>query len=254
MALGFRAKGAYGLGTTSFVAAVPAGVVSGDALYIIMESTNGATSAGTPGTPAGGWAKLAEATNSSTAQYSTLTVFGKIAGGSESNVTVSGMTNHGSGSMVAIQDNGLSVIADTIVGTVSQSSGDATAGTVTGIDTTVDDTLVMIVVGSGRDAISSVAFSAWANATGLGTINEREDNITNTGTGGGIGYADGVKATAGATGDSTWTQTSGVYNAVHLGIKPVSAAATSHPFKRRDQGIALRDFDPWSISGWVDHQ
>src|SRR3990167_9596035 len=111
-----RGVGAFGSGTTSFVAAVPtagSAPVAGDAMYIIMESSNSTTAAGTPATP-NGWTSLFENTVAPGAtNVSTLTVFGKIAGAGESDVTVSGVGDHCTGAMVVIADHGLSVIGGT---------------------------------------------------------------------------------------------------------------------------------------------
>src|SRR3990167_4563011 len=120
-----RGTGAFASGTTSFLAAVPTGAsapVSGDSMYIIMESSDATNTAGTPSTPIG-WTKLFENTVAGgAAGASTLTVFGKIAGAGEADVTVNGfgtgVGQHGGGAMIVIQDHGLSVITDTVVGTV----------------------------------------------------------------------------------------------------------------------------------------
>src|SRR3990167_7668857 len=107
-----RGVGAFGSGTTSFLAAVPTSPnapVAGDAMYIIMESSDSTTAAGTPTTP-GGWSKLFENTIAPGAtNVSTLTVFGKIAGAGEANVTVNGVLDHCAGAMVVISNHGLSV-------------------------------------------------------------------------------------------------------------------------------------------------
>jgi len=239
----FRAKGAYATGTTSFLAAVPAGHASGDALYIVMESTDSTTAAGTPNTPSG-WTKLFERTQlPGAAGVTTLTIFGIIDTGSITDVTVDGVLNHCSGSMVAIQGHTMGAITDTIVGT---GNGADTGATITalGITTLVNNTLILFCVGNGRDGISSTRFASWTNAN-LSTLNEREDNITNTGTGGGIGYAEAVLATAGATGDSTTTEIAGAdpWQAVHLGIPGDTAAVVGPPFRSRS--AHGRMFDPW---------
>src|SRR3990170_2964099 len=94
----FRSIGAYGVGTTSCVAAVPtAGNApqANDILLILVESTDSTTAAGTPNTP-NGWTKLFEETQGGGALgVTTLTVFGRrVPAGGQGNVTVDGVLNH----------------------------------------------------------------------------------------------------------------------------------------------------------------
>lgn len=221
MAATIRSKGAFGSGTTSFLAAVPTGgsaPVSGDALYIIMESSDSTTAAGTPTTP-GGWTKLFEETQGAGATgVTTLTVFGKIAGAGEADVTVNGVGNHCSGRMFVIMGHGLSVIGDTVVG--AGNGADTGNGTVTGITVTAGS-LVLICVATTRDANNTTTFSAWTNGN-LTSILEEQDQTVSTGAGGGTGVASGQCAGT-TTGNSTVTIAVSVqWRSVHLGIAPAS--------------------------------
>lgn len=225
-----RGVGAWASGTTGFTAAVPTGgsaPVSGDAMYIIMESADTISSGGggTPDTP-GGWSKLFEQTQPPAGSNpTTLTIFGKIAGASEADVSITGVGDHCSGSMLVIAGHGLSVIGDTLVGTGNVGSGTTT--TFLDVTTTVNDSLVVMAAATGRDQNSTANFASYTNAN-LASIAEREDHATNTGGGGGVGYATGEKATAGATGDSTVTHASAVnWVAVHLVVKATGGAAAT---------------------------
>ena len=61
----------------------------------------------------------------------------------------------------------------------------------------------MAAVATAKPASTGTAnFSAWANVN-LTALTEQVDNTTNVGNGGGIGVATGVKAEAGAYGNTT---------------------------------------------------
>ena len=219
----FRSKGAYGVGTTSCLAAVPTGgdaPQENDILLIVVESADSNTAAGTPNTPSG-WTKLFEESQGDGATgVTTLTVFGKRAGASESDVTIDGVLNHCSATMLVY--SGCLTSGD--AWQVGAGNGaDTGNGTMTGLTTAVNDCLIVAICCTTNDAIGSNRFSGWTNAN-LSSFTEREDNTTNTGNGGGFGVADGGLATAGATGDSTVTIIVSVqWRAVHIALKPPAA-------------------------------
>ncbi len=95
----------------------------------------------------------------------------------------------------------------------------STSVTVTGVTTTVADTLVVQVATRDNDA-NGAAFSAQTN-TNLTGLAERSDDGTNSGNGGGFAVWDGVKAMAGATGDTTATVTSSINAFLTIALKPV---------------------------------
>jgi len=217
----FRSKGAYGVGTTSCVAAVPTGgnaPQANDILLIVVESSDSTTAAGTPNTPAG-WTKLFEETQGDGASgVTTFTIFGKRAGASEINVTIDGVGNHCSATMFVY--SGCIMAGDAwVIG----SGGGWTANPIVILDmnTPVDDCLVVVCVGTSYDANSSTRFSAWTNAN-LSNLTEREDNTTNTGAGGGFGVADGGKTSAGAIGNTEVTHAGTLIGGrtVHIALKP----------------------------------
>ncbi len=94
--------------------------------------------------------------------------------------------------------------------------------TLTGVTTTVPNTLVVQAAAHDRDN-ASAHFSGQTNANLTGIV-ERSDAGTTQGNGGGIGIWDGVKATAGPTGDTTVDITNNVVNAfLTIALKPVPA-------------------------------
>jgi hypothetical protein len=234
-----RGIGAFGSGTTSFTAAVPTGgnaPVSGDAMYIIMESTDSTTTAGTPNTPSG-WSKLFENTiaagSSTEPAVSTTTIFGKIAGSSEANVTVDGVGNHCAGAMLVIAGHGLAAIGDTVVGSATN-HGTSTANVLAPSITVTAGSLVIVVMGLGDDANDTTNVSGVTNAN-LASITERIDRTVSTGSGGGVGiYTATVAGTS--TGTTEWDHdTAASSQSLQLGIPPPATT----PFA--DARAAIRD-------------
>lgn len=222
-----RGVGAFGSGTTSFTAAVPTGgsaPVAGDAMYIIMESTDSTTTAGTPNTP-GGWSKLFENTiaagSSTEPAVSTLTIFGKIAGAGEGNVTVDGVGNHCAGAMIVIAGHGLSVITDTVVGAATD-HGTSTTNVLAPSITVTANSLIITAMGLGDDANDTTNVSGVTNAN-LASITERIDQTVSTGSGGGVGiYTSTCAGTT--TGTTEWDHdTAASSQSLQLGIKPIPA-------------------------------
>ena len=225
-----RGVGAFGSGTTSFVAPVPtagAAPAAGDAMYIVMESTDSTTAAGTPNTP-NGWAKLFENTiaagSSVEPAVSTLTIFGKIAGASEGDVTVDGVGNHCAGAMIVIAGHGLSVIADTVVGSAADHGASTTNILAPSINITANS-LVLTCMGLGDDANDTTNVSGVTNAN-LASITEQVDRTVSTGSGGGVGiYTSTCAGTS--TGATEWDHdTAASSQSVQLGIKPPASTTT----------------------------
>ncbi|MGZ5092074.1 MAG: hypothetical protein ACXWIP_12840, partial [Burkholderiales bacterium] len=101
----------------------------------------------------------------------------------------------------------------------------STSITVTGVTTTVPDTLIVQTVSRDNDS-AAAAFSGQTNAS-LTSITERTDTGTTSGNGGGFAVWDGVKATAGATGNTTATVTSSSNAFLTIALKPPSATTVS---------------------------
>lgn len=100
----------------------------------------------------------------------------------------------------------------------------STTVTVAGITTTVPDTLIVQAVARDNDS-NAAAFSAQTNAN-LVNIVERSDAGTASGNGGGFAVWDGVKALAGATGNTTSTVTSSINAFLSIALVPVPFSCT----------------------------
>lgn len=222
-----RGSGALGSGTTSCVIPVPTGgsaPQAGDAMYIVLESSDSTTAAGTPTTPAG-WFKLFENTiGGGATNVTTLTVFGKIAGASESDVTVDGVGDHCAGAMIVIAGHSLASITDTVVGAPAN-HGTGTANLLAPSITVQADSLVLTIMGLSDDAGDLTNASGFANAN-LADIVEQTDRTVNTGAGGGVAiYTSTCAGTT--TGDSEWDHDTAVNaQSVQLGIPPAAPVAT----------------------------
>jgi hypothetical protein len=225
--------GAFGSGTTSATAAVPTAgnaPVSGDLMLIQCESSNSTTAAGTPSTPAG-WTKISENTgNAGATGVTTHTIFAKIAGASEANVTVSGVTDHIVCQMIVVSGHGvLDVSTDLVVG--ANATGATTAGSNSQSITVPAGSAVFVMVGVTTDANTTAGFSGWTNAN-LAGLTEIIDQGVSTAAGGGIGTAWGT--CAGTTvGTTTWTGSAASrYDSVHIGVRPPGLAP---PFDSRNR-------------------
>jgi hypothetical protein len=222
MAVSVRGVGAFGSGTTSFTAAVPTGgsaPVSGDAMYIVVESCDSTTAAGTPNTPSG-WTSLGEATSGAGATgVTTLTIFGKIAGVGEANVTVDGVLNHCAGAMVVIAGHGLNAITDTVVGAFTD-HGTTQTDVLAASITVSADSMVLVCMGLSDDANDTSNVSGVTNAN-LASITEQIDQTVTTGAGGGVGIYTATCAGT-STGTTSWDHdTAERSQSLHLGIRPL---------------------------------
>lgn len=104
----------------------------------------------------------------------------------------------------------------------------ATAGTsvtVTGVTTSVPDTLIVQAVARDDDT-NAAEFSNQTN-TNLTGVTERTDAGTTSGNGGGFAVWDGVKATAGATGSTTATVVSSINAFLTIALKRIAPTVTS---------------------------
>ena len=104
----------------------------------------------------------------------------------------------------------------------------STSVTVTGVTTTVADTLIVQAVARDNDS-AAAAFSAQANANLTGIV-ERSDAGTALGNGGGFGVWDGVKATAGATGNTTATVTNSINAFLTIALMPLPPPTVAKSF------------------------
>lgn len=197
---------------------------SGDYAWLICACVGSQT---IPSAPSG-WTELADSPVAvgGFGDGVTITIFERFAASaSETNPTVLDPGNYLACQIVTFSD----VNATTPVN-ASQTSTEAVATTsvsATGVTTTENNCLIVAVVGSPNDAISTSEFSGWTNAN-LTSITERGDNTTNQNAGGGFGIATGTLASAGASGATTVTMANSNLAAMFVAaLAPVAAASST---------------------------
>lgn len=113
----------------------------------------------------------------------------------------------------------------------SSGSNGSTAGTslsIPGLTTTINDCLVVAIVGTGVDSAAPGLFSSWANAgNDLHYLAEWFETGTASGHGGTMAITDGVKADAGAFGAISATRTSGLHAWWCIALAPLQTDETS---------------------------
>ena len=194
----YRASGVATLGntTTTVTVSKPTGTASGDVLLAIV-TNRGANAA--PSTVPSSWTLL-DSAGSSTGDIMWAGLYYLVAGGSEpADYTWSGFTDSCSGGMIAV--SGADTSAPFDVHAVRYNAAGAT-GTA-GITTTLADTLV--VSGYGSYDNNSVTQNSWACATDPASLTHRLESTSSGGNDSAVGAATAAKATAGATGASSYT-------------------------------------------------
>lgn len=198
------ATGAVASGTAAITPALPTGILTDDVLLLFLETANQAITIPTPN--GGTWTEVTgspQGTGTAAGTSATrLTCFWSRYNGTQGAPTTSDSGDHQVGVIVAYRG----CVTSGNPWDVTSSGVEATSDTswsITGATTTVANCRVVIAGARMNDA-AGAHFSAWTNAD-LSDIQERFDDGTTQGNGGGIGIADGLKATAGAYGATTVT-------------------------------------------------
>jgi hypothetical protein len=194
--------GAIASSTSAITPAFPASIAAGDVLVTVAEC-EGVTAPGAYTLPSG-WAHI---TGSPILQGTNtrLWVIWALYDGVMTAPSLGDSGDHNIGRMIAIRGCPTTGNPWDVVATAVESVSD-TSATWPGVTTTVDDTLVLEIISTGADIASTTMVGTLTNANYTG-ITKQVDNWVIAGNGGGIGVVTGVKATAGATGQSTATLT-----------------------------------------------
>jgi len=202
----FVVAGTVASGTGTITPALPSGIAVNDILLLFLETTNQAISISNQN--GGTWAAVTnspQGTGTGASSSATrLTVFWSRYNGTQGAPTASDSGNHQLGRIIAVRGavtsgNPWDVTAGGVEATAD------TSGAIPGATTTVVNTLIVAAIATALpDATGTANFSAWANSN-LTSVTERTDNTVTAGNGGGLGIATGVKATAGAYGNTTVT-------------------------------------------------
>lgn len=214
-----RAVGTIASSTTTASPGLPSGTVAGDLLVMFTE-TDGAETASVSG-----WTELAtdspQTADTGSATDTKLAVFWKIAAGGDA-TTTNDPGNHIIGRIIGITAGTFDSTTPINVSAGGTETTADTSGSIPGATTDRDDCLVLAAISTGYDAASNgtAQFSAWTNSN-LTSLTERIDNQRITGTGGCLGVASGVMATAGDYGSTAVTLANSALKAmISLAIQP----------------------------------
>ena len=225
------ALGTFVSGAAAISPGIPAGMAAGDSMYLAVETANQAVT-----TPSG-WTfedNLIGQGTGGAAGAVALYVYSRPWQSGDAAPTIADSGDHQTARIIGIRNS--SVAADGVrlnVGFVSQQTTATTAMVCPGVTTTVADCLIVHFTALDLDANSTTAVGTLTNAN-LTSITERQDQTVNTGAGGGLYIATGIKATAGATGDSTATATSSKFEHYTIALQNFVAVAPAMGLQPQD--------------------
>jgi hypothetical protein len=218
----FVAAGAVSSGTSARTPALPSGIAANDILLLFIETANQAISITNQN--GGTWTQVTNSPQGTGTAGGTsatrLTAFWSRYNGTQGAPTTSDSGNHQIARIIAIRGAATSGNPWNITAGGVEATSD-TSGSIPGATTTVANTLVVAAIATSLpDASGTANFSAWANGN-LTSVTERTDNTSSEGNGGGLGIVTGIKATAGAYGNTTvTTAASAVKGMMSIAIKP----------------------------------
>src|SRR3990167_8940055 len=222
MAISFIANALGGTTTTtSFSITLPA-TAAGD--IIILEFCHRGTGNGTiGGTYTGPAFALKHSQLFATSAFSGKTYYSRATGNhSGQTVTGSGLTN--SCAAILTVYRGALASGDPLAGRPGVGGGNAAGNeTQAQITTATDGSWVVLVVVHSPDL--AVATQA---CTSPGALTERAERLSTGGTDASVAHASAEKATAGATGALTWTQTNAASGSWAYAIKPANVITTKN--------------------------
>lgn len=192
----------------------PAGIASGDILLWLGESVGGQsfTAPGAPWAPLDTISPVVQSTNTQ------LTVFWRRYDGTGSAPSLTGPADHGVAAMIAVRGCPASGNPWNNLSPGTEATSDVSA-TFPGCTTSVVDCLVLEILATSGDSAAAQATTLTNGA--YTSIGEVVDIGTATGNGGSLVCYSGIKASAGATGQSAMTiVTAGFKAMVTLALAP----------------------------------
>lgn len=217
MAITFVNKGTWAAGTTSISPGIPASMAAGDFMILQVHTCNQAVT-----TPSG-WTAVTNSPVSTgtanTAGGTRVSVYYRFwqSGDAAPACAVTGgtVTN---GIIVGYRGvNSTTPFDATPVATTLATA--STSLVMTGITTATNNALIHWAIARDQDLASTTEVTAFVNANLTG-ITETHDQVVSTGVGGGIWTGRGFKATVGATGNTTITQTSSIAVGLTIALRP----------------------------------
>lgn len=218
-AITYENKGSFASSTGSLTVGVPGGYQNGDVFLLFVESANQNIS--TPG----GWTQVLNSPQSTGTAAAAggvrLAVFYKIVSGTQSSVSVADSGNHTTAIIANFRgvdiDNPIHLTSGKVDSTATSSISTPS------LTTTIENTMIVMTIGLDKDAADTdtITTTSWTNSN-LSEIAEGHDQTISGGVGGGIAFATGIKATAGAVGNTTATADSSTTHAyITIALKPL---------------------------------
>jgi predicted ribosomally synthesized peptide with SipW-like signal peptide len=198
----YRAAGAKAAGTGAVTPALPAGMAANDICILVATTITGGTVTITATGSIATWTALPGSPIDVALGEKLYVWWGRYSSGA-TGPTVTPGGNHicaGIAAWYGCLDNASPI---DVSATGTEAASDTTFSFATGLTTTADNEMCIVIATTGRDS-NNASFSGWADGN-LTNITERMDYLTSSGGGGGFGLAEGRLATAGGIG--TWTAT-----------------------------------------------
>lgn len=229
----FVAAGTPGAGTTSASPGIPAGMSSGQPMFMFAESAGGDTT--TDDTAE--WTELASSPVRPGTAGTQLSVWWRAYTGDESTPSISS-SDHIESVILGFDGCETSGNPWDIAVPDTDTAGGGGLIAATGGTTTVDDCLVVFAASHGRD-IATANFANWANSD-LANIIELFNASTSLGDGGGVGVITGEKASAGSIGTTTADNSGSTQNGCYLiALKPAAAGGDATVTQTSSGAITL---------------
>lgn len=224
-------KSAFASGTGALTVGAVASVVVDDLLLLFVESANQ-----TIATPSG-WTEAPSSPQftgtAAAAGGVRLGVFYKWATGADTTQSVADTGDHTTAIKMAFRGVDKTTPFNTNAGSTQTAT---TAMSFPGVTTTVADCLIVHGCAQDTDAASTATSGTPTNAN-LTSLTERHDQTVASGVGGGLVVLTGIKATAGATGNTTSTGSTSVTHAyVTLALTPVTLAVRTGSMAATETG------------------
>lgn len=203
----FVSAGAVSHNTVGITPALPSGVQTNDILLLFLETANQAISITNQN--GGSWTQVTNSPQGTGTAGGTaatrLTVFWSRYNGTQGAPTTSDSGDHQVGRIIAIRGAVTSGNPANITAGSVESTSD-TSGSIPDATTTIDNILVVTAIATSLPDgnYDDNRFSNWTNAN-LVNLTERIDCSRNSGNGGGLGIATGVKQLAGSYGNTAVT-------------------------------------------------
>jgi len=226
-AVSYRASGNFTSSTFQITPPYPAGMQANDVCLLVVESENQAISlSSAQGFAEVPWSPQSAGTAGNN-PASRLAVYWKRTVGGDTAPTVADSGDHTTGQIHCFSGVMTSGNPWDVGAGGNDGGANDTSGSIPGATTTVDSTLVVLIISTSYNGNSTTQCSGWTNAS-LANLTERADDTNTVGSGGGHCLATGDLATAGTYNTTTVTLANTTYKgAISLALKPAPPPAAN---------------------------